>query len=97
MGKTVPSYRLALDEEIGRWKGFAEALRSEDKEAFEQLMDACRSYASAGSNATRPVMFEPMAMSIMLSQQKKIVKLQKALDAIQQCSCQPHEAQRLDT
>jgi hypothetical protein len=91
MGKTVPSYRLALEEEIGRWKGFAEALRSEDREAFEQLMDACRSYASAGSNSTRPVMFEPMAMSIMLSQQKKIIKLQKALDAAKQCSCPSHE------
>ncbi len=91
MGKTVPSYRLALEEEIGRWKGFVEALRSEDREAFEQLMDACRSYASAGSNSTRPVMFEPMTMSIMLSQQKKIIKLEKALDAIEQCSCQPQE------
>ncbi len=91
MGKTVPSYRLALEEEIGRWKGFAEALRSDDKEAFEQLMDACRSYASAGSSSTRPVMFEPMAMSILLSQQKKIIKLQKALDAVKQCSCQPEE------
>jgi hypothetical protein len=97
MGKTVPSYRLALDEEIGRWKGFAQALRTEDREAFEQLMDACRSYASAGSNATRPVMFEPMVMSILLFQQKKLVKLQKALDAIQQCSCQTREGQRLDT
>ena len=82
---------MALDEEIGRWKGFAQALRSEDREAFEQLMDACRSYASAGSNATRPVMFEPMAMSIMLSQQKKLIKLQKDLDATKQYSCQPHE------
>lgn len=91
MGKTVPSYRLALEEEIGRWKGFAEALRSDDREAFEQLMDACRSYASAGSNSTRPVMFEPMAMSIMLFQQKKLVKLQKALDAVKQCSCPSHE------
>ena len=91
MGKTVPSYRLALEDEIGRWKGFAEALRSDDREAFEQLMDACRSYASAGSNSTRPVMFEPMAMSIMLFQQKKIIKLQKALDAVKQCSSQPQE------
>jgi len=91
MGKTVPSYRLALEEEIGRWKGFTEALRSDEREVFEQLMDACRSYASAGSNSTRPVMFEPMAMSIMLSQQTKIIKLQKALDAVKQCSCQPPE------
>jgi hypothetical protein len=91
MGKTVPSYRLALEEEIGRWKGFAEALRSDDREAFQQLMDACRSYASAGSNSTRPVMFEPMTMSIMLFQQKKLIKLQKALNAVNQCSCPSHE------
>jgi hypothetical protein len=91
MGKTVPSYRIALDEEIGRWEGFTQALRSEDREAFEQLMDACRSYASASSNATRPVIFEPMAMSIMLSQQKRLIKLEKTLDAIRKCSSQPHE------
>ncbi len=84
MGKTVPSYRIALEEEIARWKGFVEALRSEDREAFERLMDACRSYASAGSNSTRPVLFEPMAMSMMLSQEKKIIKLRRDLDAIRQ-------------
>lgn len=88
MGKTVESYRIALDKEIQRWSGFVKALRSEDREAFEQLLDACRSYASAGSNATRPVMFEPMAMSILLFQQKKLLKLEKALDAIKQCSNQ---------
>jgi hypothetical protein len=91
MGKTVPSYRIALDEEIRRWKGFAQALRSEDSEAFERLLDACRNYASAGSNATRPVMFEPMAMSMLLSQQKKLIELEKALDAIKRCSSQPQE------
>ena len=89
MGKTVESYRIALEEEIRRWSGFAEALRSEDREAFSQLMDACRSYASAGSNATRPVLFEPMAISILLSQQRTLIKLEKALDATKQCSNQP--------
>jgi hypothetical protein len=51
MGKTVESYRMALEDEIGRWKVFEKALRTEDREAFEELMDACRNYASAGSNA----------------------------------------------
>jgi hypothetical protein len=81
MGKTVESYRMALDDEIRRWNGFSNALRSEDREAFEELMDACRSFASAGSNATQPVIFEPMVMSIFLFQQKKLVRLQKELDA----------------
>jgi len=89
MGKTVESYRIALDMEIQRWSGFAKALRNDDREAFEQLMDACRNYASAGSNATRPIMFEPMVMSILLYQQKKLIKLEKELDAAKQRLSQP--------
>lgn len=82
MGKTVESYRMALEDEIHRWSGFEKALRIEDRAAFETLMDACRSYASAGSNATNPILFEPMVMSILLSQQVKISRLEKALDAV---------------
>jgi len=82
MGKTVESYRMALEDETSRWSGFEKALRLEDKEAFDALIDACRSFASAGSNATMPILFEPMVMSILLAQQKKICSLEKILDAI---------------
>ena len=81
MGKTVESYRMALDHEVQRWSGFARALRKEDREAFEQLIDICRNYASAGSNATRPVLFEPMVLSILLDQQKTLNRLKKELIA----------------
>ena len=84
MGKTVESYRMALEDEIRRWSGFGKALRKEDKEAFDALMDACRSIASAGSNATQPLLFEPMIISILISQQKKITQLEKALDVNRQ-------------
>ena len=84
MGRTVESYRTALDKEIQRWNGFARALRNEDREAFEQMMDACRNHASAGSNATRPIMFEPMIMSILLYQQKNLIKIEKKLNEIKQ-------------
>jgi len=72
MGKTIESYRMALEDEIRRWNGFSKALRTEDKEAFEAIMDSCRIFASAGSNATQPILFEPMVMSILLHQQKKL-------------------------
>lgn len=88
MGKTIESYRIALDMEIQKWNSFARALRIDDKEAFEQLMDACRNYASAGSNATRPVIFEPIVMSILLYQQKRLIRLEKELDAAKQLLCQ---------
>jgi hypothetical protein len=77
---------MALDDEIRRWKGFANALRKEDREAFEALMDACRGYASAGSNAVQPILFEPMIMSMLLSQQVRLQRLQKELDALKNAS-----------
>jgi hypothetical protein len=84
LGKTVESYRVALEDEIHRWSGFAKSLRSEEKAAFETLMDACRSHASAGGNATNPTLFEPMAISIMLHQQMQLNKLEKQLNALKQ-------------
>ena len=77
MGKTVPAYRYALDREVQKWNGFVRALRKEDRAAFEQLMDICRNYASAGSNATRPVLFEVMVICILLDQQKLLTRLTK--------------------
>ncbi len=82
MGRTIASYRLALDDEISKWNAFSKVLRVEDKESFEELMDACRLFASAGSNATQPILFEPMVFSILLFQQKKLKQLEKALNAI---------------
>jgi len=80
MGKTVPAYRMALEFEIDTWKGFRKALSSdEDKQAFEEIMDLCRMFASESSNATKLIIFEPMAMSILLGHQKKIKKLERRL------------------
>jgi hypothetical protein len=73
---------MALDREVQRWSGFARALRKEDRVAFEQLIDICRNYASAGSNATRPVLFEAIVMSVLLHQQKLLNKLEKELNAV---------------
>jgi hypothetical protein len=84
MGKTVESYRIALDTEIQTWNGFVKALRSDDREAFERMTDACRNHASAGSNATRPEVFESMVMSILLEQQKTLMRLEKELVAVKQ-------------
>jgi hypothetical protein len=44
VGKTVESYRMALESEIGRWSGFARVLRRSDREAFDELRIMCRIY-----------------------------------------------------
>jgi hypothetical protein len=83
MGKTVPTYRMAIECEIANWKNFRDALTSEEeKQAFDTIMDLCRSQAMVGSNACNPVLFEPMVMSVLLGQQKQIRTLQRKIDAL---------------
>jgi hypothetical protein len=93
VGKTVESYRMALESEISRWNGFVRALRKEDREAFEELMDSCRNNAMAGGNATNPILFEPMVMSILLAQQKRILTLEKRLNINQNSPSIPEPEQ----
>ncbi|NIM44768.1 MAG: hypothetical protein GTN80_11555 [Nitrososphaeria archaeon] len=83
MGKTVPSYRQALEKEIEKWKGFRKALRAKDAEAFDKMMNTCRNFASAGSMATRPVLLEAMLMSILLHQEKTLMEIQERLERLE--------------
>jgi hypothetical protein len=79
MGKTVESFRMELEGEIGRWSGFERALRKDDRETSEKLMDMSRSFALAGSCATNPTVFETMVMSILVAQHVRIQKLERQL------------------
>lgn len=79
----MPSYRMAIESEIRHWKSFRDALsREEEKQAFDTMMDFCRSQAMAGGNACKPILFEPMMMSVLLEQQKQIRTLQRKIDAL---------------
>jgi hypothetical protein len=83
LGRTVPSYRQALEEEIMRWESFRKALRDKDAEAFDRIMVACRVYASAGGMATRPILTEAMFMSILVSQRKELMEIRESLERLE--------------
>lgn len=68
-GETCELFRMALEAEINRWSGFANALRKPGREAFEELIGICRNYASESSRAPNPIIFEPMVMSILLARE----------------------------
>ena len=82
MGKTVPSFRMALEMEIAQWNGFRDKLSPAVQEAFDELMDMCRGHATASGNACNPVIFEPMAISILLAQQRKLLQLEHELNEL---------------
>ena len=72
MGRTVPTYRNLLEKVIGGWDSFRRALRSDDKVAFDDMMNRARMHSSASG-------FNPLAdpqntlfMSILLEHEKEI-------------------------
>ncbi|MEM2881585.1 MAG: hypothetical protein QXM93_01105 [Candidatus Methanomethyliaceae archaeon] len=82
MGRTVPSYRQAMESEIASWEPFRRALRGKEVEAFDRMMEACRAYASAGSASTRPFISESMFMCILLKQELELMEMREVLDDI---------------
>lgn len=66
MGRTCPTYRMLLEDEIKTWDTFRRALRKEDQEAFDRLMNGVRMHASASSNAARLNPFESLVMAALV-------------------------------
>ena len=73
---------MALEMEIDGWRCFRKALDDRGREAFDELMDMCRGFASPSGNAANPVVFEPMVMSIILAQGEKISELEYSLNGV---------------
>jgi hypothetical protein len=72
--------------------GFRKALTSdEDRQAFEELMDLCRILTMESSNATNPIIFEPMVMAILLGHQKRLRKLENKLSAFEKPIVEPNK------
>ncbi|TFG06699.1 MAG: hypothetical protein EU539_06885 [Promethearchaeota archaeon] len=75
MGRTVPSFRPALEHEIESWKDFKRSLRAEEKKIFDKLMNFARIHADSGSLSARPLLSEVLFFSFALEQEKQIEEL----------------------
>jgi hypothetical protein len=82
MGRTVPSFRPALEHEIETWKDFKRALRPKEQKIFDKLMNYARIHADAGSLSARPMLSEILFISFAVEQQKKIEMLEKQIEEI---------------
>lgn len=83
-GRTVPSFRPALEHEIESWKDYKRALRPEDQRIFDKLMNFARIHADAGSLSARPMLSEILFMSFAIEQEKKIGLLEKKIIEIEE-------------
>ena len=75
MGRTIPSYRLASEREKSKWKIFREQLDKSERKMFDEMMSYSRLYNTAGVMACKPVLIQPILMSIIFEHYKQLKKI----------------------
>ncbi|MHA1793141.1 MAG: hypothetical protein ACTSVI_10890 [Promethearchaeota archaeon] len=83
MGRTVPSYRQALNREITSWNNFRRGLPPKIQALFDKMMDMARHRSDASSLVTRPIISEAMFMSILTGIMEKIENLQSRVEKLE--------------
>lgn len=77
MGRTVPSFRMLLEGIVEELSAFRRALRGEDRNAFDSLMNKARAHASSCTVVPLLDPIEAMFLSILVEQQKEISSLRE--------------------
>jgi len=81
MGRTIPSFRLALMEEEHNWKSFRNGLGTQDRKEFDGMFADVRLYISACSYATKPVRVQPVFMALAFHHYKQLVRIAEQMEA----------------
>ena len=77
MGRTVPTFTMVIQQEMQSWTKFRRGLRKEDQEALDELFRAARLQLAGSAYAARPIPFESIVMSMLMTQQRMIRELQQ--------------------
>ncbi|MDQ3966940.1 MAG: hypothetical protein M3275_00925 [Thermoproteota archaeon] len=72
MGRTIPSFRIALEIEKAEWKPFRNALDKSDRNKFDEMWDIPKWYISACSNSVQYARLHPILISILLYDYKEL-------------------------
>ena len=80
MGRTVPSFRLALAEEESEWRDFRKHLDKAERQDFDDMFAIPRLYLSACSGAVKLVRIFPVFMSIAFHHYKELSLMAEQLE-----------------
>ena len=79
MGRTVPTWRNRVEDEMNALKPFRRGLNSSDKESLDALLNGVRNRRSAGGMLPSLDVWKPMLISMLLECHSKIAELEKLI------------------
>src|SRR5215210_8746087 len=74
MGRTVPSFRVALEMEKADWEPFRNALDKSERKEFDDMFHIPRLYLSACSNSVQLVPLHPIIISILFHHYRELLQ-----------------------
>lgn len=75
MGRTIPSFRIALSQEERRWKNFRSKLPKQDKKEFDYMFSTAKLYISSGMMTHKPIVIHPLLMSVIFHHYKQLSQI----------------------
>ena len=75
MGRTLPSFRIAIEWEKSKWRSFRQELDKSERKTFDEMISLPRLYNVAGVGACKPVLIQPILMSIIFEHYKQLNKI----------------------
>jgi hypothetical protein len=75
MGRTIPSYRIASEMEIWKWRPFRKLLHKQDRKVFDEMLSIPRLYNVSGTMSAKPALIHTILMSIIFEHYKKLAKI----------------------
>ena len=84
MGRTIPSWRIIVEQEIVAMSRFKQFLRPEDRIVFDDLLSQCKLYSAEAGLLASPVKEVPLLLSMIFAQHKRLVELERRVN-------KPHE------
>jgi hypothetical protein len=80
MGRTVPSFRIVLEEEKEEWKDYRKHLDKSERKEFDDMWDIPRLYITACSNSVQLVPLQPIFISILFHHYKELMELKAQVE-----------------
>jgi hypothetical protein len=80
VGRTIPSWRIVVDQEIAVMSRFKQFLGPEERAIFDGLLHQCKLYAPQAGTLSSPVKEVPLLLSMIFAQHKKLTELEKRLN-----------------
>ena len=83
MGRTVPTWRNRVEDELALLKAYRRGLNSGDRNSLDGLVNGVRNRRAAGGMLPSLDVWKPMLISMLLECCRKISELEKIIQKLQ--------------